>query len=343
MPEKLQPNMRENTVHGLIIGKFMPPHLGHVHLFDFGAGWCDALTIVVEHIAGEPIPSATRAAWVAELAPRARVLHLDRAMPQRPEDHPDFWEIWRAALLGLLPDPPAVVFASEAYGAPLAACLGARFIPVDLPRAAVPISATAIRADPQACWPMLPPPVRAHYARRIAVLGPESSGKTTLSRYLAAELGATFVPEHARALLEQPGSLDRGWPAVLDDVARGQRASEAALARATGGLLVCDTDLLTTALWSEALTGACAPWITEAAAEARYTLSLVCAPDLPFEPDPVRYQPEARPRFFAELLLRLRALGRPHVVIEGEGPARSAAALRAVRAALAAPLRAHPA
>lgn len=326
--------MAENTVQGLIIGKFMPPHLGHLHLFDFGAGWCGALTIVVEHIAGEPIPSATRAAWVAELAPRARVLHLDRAMPQRPEDDPDFWATWGGALRALLPALPDVVFASEPYGAPLAACLGARFIPVDLGRAAVPISATAIRADPQACWPMLPPPVRAHYARRVAVVGPESSGKTTLSRWLATELGATWVPEHARALLEQRGALDRGWPAVLDDIARGQRASEAALARSCGGLLICDTDLLTTTLWSEALTGAVAPWIAAAAAAARYELTLVCAPDLPFEPDPVRYRPEERPAFHAALLDRLQAAQRPFVCVSGTGPEREVRALAALRAAL---------
>ena len=104
---------------------------------------------------------------------------------------------------------PDVVFASEPYGAPLAACLGARFIPVDLGRAAVPISATAIRAAPQACWPMLPPPVRAHYPRRVAVVGPEASGKPPTWSVPAADLGATRRPLEAAAPPSPPRTPGR--------------------------------------------------------------------------------------------------------------------------------------
>jgi NadR type nicotinamide-nucleotide adenylyltransferase len=317
----------------LVLGKFLPPHRGHQLLFDVAAGASDDLHIVVEHIAGEPIPSALRARWVAELCPAATVHHLDRPMPQEPSQHAQFWTIWREALLGLLPAAPDRVFASEPYGARLAQELGARFIPVDLARAALPVSGTAVRADPLGRWADLSPPARGWYARRICVVGPESTGKSTLVAQLAEALGALAVPEHARALLEQPGALDRPWPAVLDDIARGQRALEEAHARACPGLLVCDTDLLTTRLWSEALTGACAPWIAAAAAEARYALTLLCAVDLPWVPDPVRYKPDDRAPFFARFEAALREAGRPTAVVRGQGPDRLACALRALDAA----------
>lgn len=319
----------QTDLPGLVIGKFMPPHRGHLHLLDMAAGYTRDLHVVVEHIAGEPIPSALRAAWLTELCPRATVHHLHRVMPQDPSERPDFWEVWREALLGLVP-APALVFASEAYGAPLARALGARFVPVDLGREAIGASGTAVRADPWAHPEWLPPPVRAWYARRIAVVGPESAGKTTLSRQLAERLGGTWVPEHARALLEQPDALARGWPAVLEDIARGQQAQEEALARQGSGLLVCDTDLLTTAIWAESLLGSCPGPLREAARGSRYALTLLCAPDLPWEDDPVRYQPERQSWFFRRFEEELRADGRPFVVVRGQGPGRLQAALEAV-------------
>ena len=199
-------------MNGLVIGKFMPPHQGHLHLFDFARHRSTELTIVVERIAGEPIDSAVRAAWVAELVPGARVLHLDRHMPQQPSDTPEFWSIWRRTLVALVDRPIDLVFASETYGGRLAQELGARFIPVDPKRHAVPISATQVRSDPAAVWPMLPPPVRAHYTQRIAVVGPESSGKSTLSRQLAERLGGLWVPEYARTLLEHHADPEADWP-----------------------------------------------------------------------------------------------------------------------------------
>ena len=308
-------------MHGLVIGKFMPPNQGHQHLFDFAQTWSSTLTIVVERIAGEPIDSAVRAAWVAQMAPRARVLHLDRHMPQDPSETPEFWSIWRHTLSELVDTvdrPVDLVFASEAYGVRLAKELGARFIPVDPQRHAVPISATQVRADPAAVWPMLPAPVRAHYTRRIAVVGPESSGKSTLSRQLADALGGLWVPEYARTLLEQNADPAADWPDTLRHIARGQHAQEAALARQSPGLLVCDTDLLTTRIWWERLVGGPPPaFLAEQAEAATYDLTVLCTPDLAWEADPVRYLPEEQAWFFRRFEAELKRLERRVLVVSG--------------------------
>lgn len=301
---------------GLVIGKFLPPHDGHRQLWDFAAASCDELTIVVEHIAGESIPSATRVAWVRELAPRARVVHLDRSMPQQPSEHDDFWGLW-CDTLAALAGRPDLLFASEAYGAPLARGLGCTFVPVDPARLGVAISATEVRTDPHAVWRYLPPPVRAHYTRRIAVVGPESSGKTTLSRQLAEAVGGTWVPEYARAWLESVPDATTDWPRSLAFIARGQAAQEAALARQSTGTLVCDTDGLTTQIWWERLVGEPPAWLVEQAQAARYDLTLLCAPDLPWEDDPVRYLPEEQGAFFARFEQGLAEAGRRVVVVRG--------------------------
>ena len=295
---------------GLVLGKFLPPHAGHVHLCEVADRMCDELVVVVDE-AGQPL-AAERLAWMRELVPRARV-ELLVGMPQAPDDHPEFWRVWREAL-------PRVdrVFTSDGYGRRLASELGARWIRIDPERTAFPISGTAVRADPHAHWQYLPRPVRAHFARRISVFGPESTGKTTLARSLAEALRARYVPEFARTFLESGGAVDD-----LEAIAQGQAALEDALARDCSGTLVCDTDPLLTSVWSETLHGAPLP------TARAYDLTLLCDVDLPWVADPVRYLPDDRAGFFARCELALRRAERRYVIIRGRD--RLAAALEACR------------
>jgi len=311
---------------GLVIGKFMPPHLGHQHLFDVAGALVDRLYIVVEHRPQEPMDSALRQRWVQRMAPHATVLHLHRDMPQQPSDHPQFWALWRDALLDLLPEPPTHVMASEAYGAPLAQALGATFRPVDPGRHAVPISATQVRRDPFAHWAHLPGDVKAFYTRRVSIFGPESTGKTTLSRQLADALDATWVPEYARTyLVAQGGAL---CAADLIPIVRGQAATEDALARQAKPWMVCDTDPLATAIWSRFLYGTVNPALEEAARGRTYHLTLVTDTDLTWEEDPVRYLPHQGPAFRDACIEALRAAGRPWALVRGQGAERLANAQR---------------
>lgn len=315
---------------GMVLGKFMPPHLGHQYLFRFARGMVERLYIVVEHIADEPIPSTLRHGWVSALNPDCEVLHLTTPMPQAPDEHPTFWDLWRGTLQGLLPEAPDLVFASEAYGARLAQELGARFVPADPARQIMPVSGTAVRADPYQHWRYLPGPVRAHYAKRICVFGPESCGKTTLARDLAEALGTVWVPEYARTYLEALGRDPAYEDMAL--IGKGQAASEAALAPSAERFLVTDTDALETAVWSEALFGRTDPALAALAAAQRYDLTLLCATDVPFEPDPVRYLPDARQTFFDACEAALTAHGRRYVVLRGDREARLATAEAAARA-----------
>lgn len=326
-------------VTGMVLGKFLPPHHGHLQLIRFAQGLVDELTVVVGTLAREPIPGALRFEWMRQLCGGARVVHLTDENPQDPAERPDFWQIWRASLLRVLPRPPDYVFASEAYGQRLAETLGATFIPFDPGRQTVPISGTAIREAPLDHWIDLPPPVRAHFLRRVCVFGPESTGKSTLARRLAAHFQTRAVPEYARALLEaQDGRLDE---ADMPLIARGQAAAEAALARCehegVRRVLFCDTDPLTTLVWSARLYGRVAPEVAALAEAHDYDLYLLTAPDVPWVADVVRYLPDDRAGFFARCQAALAGRGRRFVVVEGGWARREATAIAAVQACLAAP------
>src|ERR1700722_14597923 len=98
---------------GMLLGKFMPPHNGHVYLAEFASRYVEELAIVVCTLEREPIPGDLRYRWMRELFPQAHVVHLTDDLPQEPKEHPDFWRIWRGALERVLPFKPEYVFASE--------------------------------------------------------------------------------------------------------------------------------------------------------------------------------------------------------------------------------------
>lgn len=301
---------------GLVLGKFMPPHRGHQYLIDFARAFADEVTIVVGSLAAEPIPGTLRHQWMKELFPSCRVVHLTDENPQHPEEHPDFWSIWRNSLQRIEPGSIDYLFASEGYGARLAAELGAVFIPTAGLRESIPVSATQIRRDPRGCWEWLPAPVRRYYLRRISIFGPESTGKSTLAARLAEYHESRWVPEYARTWLELKGPEHK---ITLDDmrlIARGQRAAEEALVGQAHRYLFCDTDPLACLLWSEALCGEVASGLAEVAFQA-YDLTLLLDVDVPWRDDPVRYFPEDRKRFLENCRCLLETHNRPYHVLSG--------------------------
>lgn len=312
--------------HGIVLGKFMPPHLGHLYLVDFALGYADEVTVVVGSLAREPIPGELRASWMRELFPQARVVHLTDENPQLPHEHADFWGIWKRSLERIVDRPIELVFAGEDYGGPLAQVLGAEFVPVNGLRSLVPVSGTRIRENPAAFWSYLPAPVRAHFVRRISIFGPESTGKSTLAARLAEHFQTLWVPEFARGWLEA-----RGGKVGLEDlpvISRAQRASEEALARQSGPLLFCDTDPSATPLWSEELFG-CSHPVLELTV-GRYDLTLLCAPDVPWVEDCVRYRPDGGQRFWERCRLRLESEGRKMVLLSGSWEERWKQAIEAI-------------
>ncbi|GAA4011759.1 hypothetical protein GCM10022408_25320 [Hymenobacter fastidiosus] len=131
---------------------------------------------------------------------------------------------------------------------------------------------------------------------RVALTGPESTGKTTLSRLLAEQYQTTWAPEYARAYLEARGP-NYGL-ADLETIAQGQLAAEEAAAAQAHRVVFYDTDLLVIKIWSEHAFGHCPEWILRRIEQRRYDLVLLLDVDLPWEPDPLREHPTHRQHFY---------------------------------------------
>jgi NadR type nicotinamide-nucleotide adenylyltransferase len=301
---------------GFLLGKFLPPHRGHLMLCDFARAYCDELTVLVCTRPSEPIDGGQRAAWMRELVPGARIVHFDREVPQEPGEHPEFWRIWREIVKSVHPEPIDFVFTSENYGGRLAEETGARHVPFDPDRLAAPISGAQVRAHPYLFWDHLPPPVRAHYVKTVCLFGPESTGKSTLAKRLASHFHTIAAPEYGRTYCEVFGTYCTADD--LRNIVKGQAALEAAAKRRANRLLILDTDRLMTALWADMLLGVRPPDLDAVPEFADFYL--LADIDIPWADDGTRYFPgdAARQRFYRICREELEKRGLPYEIIAGD-------------------------
>lgn len=153
---------------------------------------------------------------------------------------------------------------------------------------------------------------------RILILGPESTGKSTLAEDLALHFGEPWVPEFARDYLSD---LDRPYDLEdLSKIARGQLALEDKIALKAGRFLFVDTDLRVVQIWSAHRFGMVADWILEEIASRRYAKILLTNVDLPWESDPLREHPEEvmRQYFLKEYQKLATESGFPFCQISGD-------------------------
>lgn len=269
--------------HGLLIGKFYPPHRGHHAAIRAAAARCRRLTVLVMAGAVESIALSERLSWLhAEHVDDAgvRVLGVRCDAPLDVND-PRVWtaqvEIMRAALRTAGESMALdAVFGGENYIGELARRLGA--VPVQVARS--PLNASAIRCDLAAGWDDLAAPTRAGLTTRVVVVGAESTGTTTVAGELAEHYRArggcwsrtACVGEYGRDYTRL--KWDRHPQLAIDElewdtddfdvIAVEQSCREEDAARTGSPVLICDTDAVATAVWERRYLGATAregqPW-----------------------------------------------------------------------------------
>ncbi len=323
---------------GVVIGKFLPPHAGHSYLIDTACAGTERVVVIVCARSDDPIPVEVRVGWLRGLHPSTTVLAC-------PDDIPDDQgeatsRAWAARTVALLGKAPDVVFTSEDYGPRYAAAMGARHIAVDPGRQRYPISGTLVRADPWRHAELLAPCVRAWYVHRVAVVGAESTGTTTLAQDLAAHYGCGWVPEYGRAycgqrLAEAPTIDWRSEDFV--HIAWQQQSDEDSVAGHSGRLLICDTDALATSIWHERYLGFPSPAVQALAANRSYALYILTGDDIPFVQDGTRDGEHLRAWMTRRFRQALTERTEPWIEVRGDRAQRMTAATRRVAELLAVP------
>jgi NadR type nicotinamide-nucleotide adenylyltransferase len=164
--------------------------------------------------------------------------------------------------------------------------------------------------------------------KRIAIVGPECTGKSTLALSLASHYQTQWVPEFAREFLNQ---LDRDYvQSDLVEIAKGQLAAEDEAAYKAKSVLICDTNLVVIKIWSEFKYGNCDSEIIQLLNSRKYDLHLLTDIDIPWENDPLREHPDKRQALFALYKSDLGKMKVPFIEISGSSEQRISKATQAI-------------
>ncbi|WP_162875650.1 AAA family ATPase [Sphingomonas crusticola] len=314
--------------HGIVIGRFMPLHAGHIALIRTASALVDRLTIILCWHADDEIPGAERVEWVKETFPALRVVACETPSASLAAGLQTGAERLAAQISHLHADKVDRLIAAEREQEAIAFALGARFTLIDPDHEAVPLRSADIGADAFSHWGFLPPAVRPSYASTICLHGPESTGKSTLARRLAAHFGTLYVPEYGRTYCEQ-----FGLSLAMEDlvtIGRTHQAMTKAMLRQCERRLFLDTDPLMTAVWADMLFQRRDRWFDAFTDTA--DLYLLLDIDMPWIDDGTRFFGDLHERrhFFDLSRAELERRGLPYQVISGSPEERFAQALAAI-------------
>jgi NadR type nicotinamide-nucleotide adenylyltransferase len=165
--------------------------------------------------------------------------------------------------------------------------------------------------------------------KRVAIIGPECTGKSDLSQYLAEQFGTDWVPEYARGFID---NLTRPYEIHdLVTIAHGQVRLEDSFGRMAHDVVFCDTNLYVIKVWSEFKFGECPAEILETIATRKYDLYLLTYVDIPWQDDPQREHPDKREELYQIYLKEMRGQSVPFVEIRGDRELRRKTSVEAVK------------
>jgi nicotinamide riboside kinase len=156
----------------------------------------------------------------------------------------------------------------------------------------------------------------SHPTRHIVITGPESTGKSVLTKALADHFGGIPVPEYAREYLER-----HPVPYQYRDLVHIAQQQQVVTAKALlekPAYLFSDTWLIITKIWFEEVYGRYPDWLDHAIRTSGPDLFLVCAPDIPWEPDPLRENPNRREYLFERYIAEIKSFGYPFRIVTGK-------------------------
>lgn len=305
---------------GVTVGKFMPMHKGHELMIEMAASQLDEMVVIVSSMAASTpgrdwlntryeiikqkyanVPNITVVKYVDTYSELDEYLETDdngTVINNEP-----FWDYWTNIFRTFAPDATHFV-SSDRYGKEAARRMDIEWFAVDPDRELFDISATQIRNDPVANWKYLAREFRPHYVKKVVVVGPESSGKSTLVKDLGKAWNSPAVPEYGRIMTEIVG--DNEWK--VDDfhliVTRQHAMNDKAALESETGVIFIDTEAYTTFLYCVEYLDGFSRTIKDMAYDEKFDLVVLVKPNLPWVNDGARVMPKQNDRqtFYDTLL-----------------------------------------
>lgn len=312
---------------GITIGKFMPLHRGHELMIEFGIAMCrDQFDIFVSGNEDDVIPLSVRWEWVQSKYGRLPNVYVHEHIDKSPTPinidengtvlDPEFQEYWKGEFSRLAEDATHFV-SSDMYGKTMAELLGIEWLPVDPKREMVSISATQIRNDPVTFFNYISDVAKPYFVKKIAIVGPESAGKSTMVEELADHFGSETVNEYGRTLSEvKENDLTKE---DFFTIMRSQQALiDIAEEKATSLFVFIDTEAYTTYLFSKIYLGEYMNEILEFGHNQDIDHYIVLSPNVEWVDDGTRVlgDQEKREQFFEEIVNILDKQDKSFEVVE---------------------------
>ena len=306
----------------------MPIHNGHLALINFASAHCDELIVSMSFTTSDLIPPMLRFSWIKEI-----FLSQHRIRPVMIADDFDDESLalrertkkWSDHIKKFYP-PIDIVFSSEIYGEPFAFHLHATHYPFDPERKAVPVSATLIRENPFKYWEFIPLAVRPYFVKKICFYGPESTGKTVLVEKLSKIYQTDFVPEVARELIS---SNDFTTEDIIK-IGHAQLARIEQKIKTANKVLLCDTDVITTQLYSRHYLGSIPEVLYEIERKTHYDLYFLMDIDVPWVADGLRDLGHERQKMLAKFRKELTVRNLPFILVQGNYEQREDTVIREI-------------
>jgi HTH-type transcriptional repressor of NAD biosynthesis genes len=290
----MRTSLLKQKITGMVFGKFMPLHTGHIKLIEFGAQQVEKLIVLVAYKRDEPIDGQLRYARVKEqFKDRADIIvrYLDCTdMSDSKEADREVSREWASYLNTTFPEVK-ILFSSEAYGDFVAEYGKLKHIMYDEPRATTPVSATMIRNDPVAYRDYIPKHIQPYFVKKVCIVGTESTWKSTITKRLAEYFATSYVTEAGRDLVPDTFACTME---DLNGVAEEHARRIKTLKEEANKILFMDTDLTITRSYGRFLFYRdlkVAPWVE---AENKADLYLYMDKDCPLVQDGGRLEEEGR-------------------------------------------------
>lgn len=248
--------MDKKFKNSLVLGKFYPVHLGHLHLINTAIDNSEIVNVMVCYNDSQYIPGYLRVDALREKYKDNQNVIIyscdDSGLPQHDyecETLDEFYNYW-VPFVHKYVDKLDAVFTSESYGDDFAKYLGVEhFLADERSCGKYQISGTKIRKSPFKYWEFIIKEIRPFFVKRIVIMGPESVGKSTLTEKLADHFHTNFVEEYGRTVYENNGNS-----LTIDDfvtISKGRQELEDDKIKSSNKLLFCDTEDITTYIFSK--------------------------------------------------------------------------------------------